>query len=398
MNKIVDIHDFESRLKRKIRKHFKSLGYQIDNKQLTPPDLSIKNNIRDLHSKHKEQTVLDSEKFLNRLTPAIYEFFANGNEINPRKISPKIERVKPGTFQNDLFRLAGLTWSVPVSSGYGRRLRFLVWDEFNNKLIGIFALGDPSINLKARDEFIGWNKKTREEKLVNVMDSYIVGAVPPYNKLLCGKLISCLLKTKEIVDIFKKEYGNKEGEISEKNKKPKLTLITTSSSLGKSSIYNRLTLNSQKFMIPVSYTDGWGHFHFSQDIMNDFDELLRKYKHKYYKSYKFRQGANYKIRKIKACLSILKLPASYLKHQIKRELYFTPLANNYLDILNNKAKRPDYSSLLSIKEVSLMALDRWVIKRAKNDKSYKEWNKTSIKKLIFTEDNILDLPLFESIK
>ena len=45
-----------------------------------------------------------------------------------------------------------------------------------------------------------------------------------------------------------------------------------------------------------------------------------------------------------------------------------------------------------------MALDRWVIKRAKNDKSYKEWNKTSIKKLIFSEDNILDLPLFESIK
>ena len=84
-----------------------------------------------------------------------------------------------------------------------------------------------------------------------------------------------------------------------------------------------------------------------------------------------------------------------MKHQIKRELYFTPLANNYLDILNNKAKRPDYSSLLSIKEVSQMALDRWVIKRAEKDKSYKEWNKTSIKKLIFSEDNILDLPLFK---
>ena len=43
------------KLLEKIRKHFKSLGYQIDNKQLTPPDLSVKNNIRDLHAKHKEQ-------------------------------------------------------------------------------------------------------------------------------------------------------------------------------------------------------------------------------------------------------------------------------------------------------------------------------------------------------
>ena len=53
--------------------------------------------------------------------------------------------------EGDLFRAATLLWSVPVSRGYGRRMRYLVMDESNNKLIGLFALGDPVFNLKSRD-------------------------------------------------------------------------------------------------------------------------------------------------------------------------------------------------------------------------------------------------------
>ena len=53
-----------------------------------------------------------------------------------------------------------------------------------------------------------------------------------------------------------------------------------------------------------------------------------------------------------------------------------------------------YSSLKSVEEISELAKERWVLKRAKSDQSYKKWNKSSIKKLIFNDDHILDLPLF----
>jgi Druantia protein DruA len=39
-----------------------------------------------------------------------------------------------------------------VSRGYGRRMRFLIWDQSNEKLIGLIVLGDPVFNLRVRDE------------------------------------------------------------------------------------------------------------------------------------------------------------------------------------------------------------------------------------------------------
>jgi hypothetical protein len=53
-------------------------------------------------------------------------------------------KVSRDIWESDLFRLASLTWAVPVSNGFGRTLRYLVWDEHNDKLIGLIAIGDPS--------------------------------------------------------------------------------------------------------------------------------------------------------------------------------------------------------------------------------------------------------------
>ena len=396
MKKIVNIHDFESRLKRKIRKHFQSIGYTIKDHLLIPPLLS-KENIRLLHKKQKEEIINSKGSFFKKLKISTFDYFANGDEINPKKISPRLELVEPNSENSELFLLASLTWSVPVSTGYGRRLRFLIWDDYNDKLMGIIAIKDPGIHLKVREDHIGWDNKTKNNQLIHVMDSYIVGSIPPYNQILCGKLISCLLKSVEIKDYFNNKYKKSIGIISQKNKKPRLSLITTTSALGRSSIYNRLTINKEKFMLPISYTDGWGHFHFSKEILDDFDELLLRKKDDYYKSYKFKQGANYKIRKIRKAIQYLKMPVTLLQHQVKREFFVTPIANNYKEFLNNKVKKPDYSSLRTAEEIGKMAKERWIIKRAENDISFRKWKRSSIKKLIFSDNHILDLPLF-SIK
>ena len=82
-----------------------------------------------------------------------------------------------------------------------------VWDNSNDKLIGIVALGDPVFDLKVRDELIDWTSKDRAKRLVNIMDAYVSGAVPPYNLLLGGKLVASLIRTKEVRDDFAKDAG-----------------------------------------------------------------------------------------------------------------------------------------------------------------------------------------------
>jgi len=145
-------------------------------------------------------------------------------------------------------------------------MRFLVWDRSNQKLLGLIALGDPVFNLNVRDAAIGWTTADRKQRLVNVMDAYVLGALPPYNTLLCGKLVACLLRTVEVRDHFVSRYGNSQGIISGKAKSANLSLVTTTSALGRSSVYNRLVLDGQHVFRSIGFTSGWGHFHISTKL------------------------------------------------------------------------------------------------------------------------------------
>src|SRR5258706_95338 len=66
-----------------------------------------------------------------------------GHELTPGRTKQNLVQVFPKTESSRLFRYACLHWSIPISDGYGRRLRFLIFDEGNNRLMGLFALGDP---------------------------------------------------------------------------------------------------------------------------------------------------------------------------------------------------------------------------------------------------------------
>jgi hypothetical protein len=162
-----------------------SIGFNKGQNSYCVPN-QRKETIRLIHSEQRKGKLLKAKRFLEKNFELLIHYFASGNEIVPDKIFPRIEMVMGGSIQAKLFRLASLTWSVPVSEGYGRRMRFIVWDESIGKLIGIFALGDPVFNLQVRDRAFGWNANDRKERLVNIMDAYVLGAVPPYNLLLCG--------------------------------------------------------------------------------------------------------------------------------------------------------------------------------------------------------------------
>ena len=372
----------EAKLKRKIRAHFTRLGFTKaqDGTLVLPND--EKDTVRKLHRVQREERVKSSSTFLHSFLPDALEYFADGEEIDPSKISLSLHRVRSGTFGSDMFRAASLTWSVPVSNGYGRRLRYLVWDDTHDRIAGLFALGDPVFNLSVRDRHIEWTGKDRTDRLVNILDAYVLGAVPPYNFLLGGKAVACMVRSKEVYTDFRDTYGNTEGIISGKDKQARLLAVTTSSSMGRSSLYNRLKLDGHQYFSPLGYTQGWGHFHITDELFEQLREYLRVTKHPYADQHRFGNGPNWRLRTIRAALGQLGINESVLKHGIQRQVFFCPLVENAESILLTGKGRPKLAGLKKAREISDLARDRWLLPRSIRRPEFIHWSREDIPRLI----------------
>jgi hypothetical protein len=174
-------------LRRLVLESLEEQGWTISGARPEPPLIRTKAELRALHAPsvaHRlERARGESKPYEERLLGCI----ASGADIDPNRIDPVIFPVHRGSHEERLFRYASLHWSIPVSSGYGRRLRFLLIDRHNDKLIGLIGLGDPVFNLGVRDRWIGWDLEARRQRLQQVMDAFVIGAVPPYSQLLMGK-------------------------------------------------------------------------------------------------------------------------------------------------------------------------------------------------------------------
>ena len=371
---IVNVNLREARLKKKVREHLQSLGFTKSDAGALQAPGNTKEVIRTLHSAQRAERLSANQNFITLKSSKLLKFFASGKDVIPDKISPVLERVSSGTWQGDLFRLAALTWSVPVSNGFGRRLRYLVWDESNGKLIGLIAIGDPVFNLAVRDRLIGWSTEDRSSRLVNVMDAYVLGALPPYNFLLGGKLVACLLRSRELYDDFARVYGNSVGIISQKKKRARLLAITTTSSMGRSSVYNRLKLDGIQYMEPIGYTGGWGHFHIPDSLFIELRDYLRDMDHRYADHHMFGNGPNWRLRTMKAALNELGFRDDMMKHGIQREVFISQLADNATNILQTGRGKPDLTSLLSAKDIAELAMERWMIPRSIRKTEYRSWD------------------------
>ena len=344
-----------------------------------------KDLIRRLHGPQRADRLSVNSDFVAHHAPRLLPYFASGRDLEPAAIQPVLERVYAGTWQADLFRLATLTWSVPVSNGFGRRLRYVIWDAHNDKLLGVLAIGDPVFNLSVRDAFIGWSADDRRERLVNVMDAYVLGALPPYNSRLGGKMVACLLRSRQVYNEFTRTYGNRTGIISGKAKNPRLLAVTTSSSMGRSSVYNRLNLGGVRYFEPVGYTRGWGHFHISDDLFLELRDYLRSTGHGYADQHRFGQGPNWRLRTTRAALKALGFREDLLRHGIQREVFVCKLASNAATILCNGRGRPDISTVLSAEQVADLALERWILPRARRRPDYRVWDRADVLHLLASQ-------------
>ena len=386
---VVSIASREATLKRKLRRHLRALGFRKSKDGVLQIGGSGKDVIRTLHGSQRNDRLKANRDFIANRAQKLTKYFASGEDIDPAKISPVLERISAGTWQGNLFRLASLTWSVPVSNGFGRRLRYLVWDEHNDKLIGLIAIGDPVFNLSVRDNLIGWNVHDRSARLVNIMEAYVLGALPPYSTLLGGKMVACLLRSHDIYDDFAQTYGDTTGIISQQEKKARLLAVTTSSSMGRSSVYNRLKLDGIQYFDPIGYTGGWGHFHIPDRLFSELRDYLREIGHPYADLHRFGQGPNWRLRTTRAALGALGFKDNMLRHGIQREVFMCALAVNATKLLRTGKGRPDLSGLLSVREVAQLAVERWMVPRSQRRPEYRYWTTDDLVKLFGSQHRMI---------
>ena len=328
-----------NRLRRGLRRSLDSQGFSVTAAGITPTEGFSKEAIRRLHLGAVEHARERSRPGLERHEPRLLAHIASGDELDPSAIAPQLVEVSRDSEDELLFRWVRLHWSIPVSAGYGRRLRFVVKDRANDKLIGIIGLADPVFSQGARDGVIGWTHEDRKTRLRHVMDAFVLGAVPPYSELRCGKLVAMLAASDEVREAFAKRYRNRSAVISRRRDPGQLAMLTTTSALGRSSIYNRLRFEGSTIYQRAGYTTGYGDFQF----MNGIYDRLRDYAHEYLTPTERRQewGRGFRNRRelVRKVLIDLGLGTRWQQHGVRREVFLVPFADNSESFLRGECAR-----------------------------------------------------------
>lgn len=359
-------------LKCAIETSLKVQGFIVHNGRVfLPPDLT-KDGFRQVHAAAVHRKLEHMRAGLERHEAQLLCWVAAGSEVKPEKIRPVLVEVKPRSEEELFFRYASAHWSVPVSSGYGRRLRFLVLDEQNSKVIGLFGLGDPVFSLAERDRWIGWDKETKRQRLRYVMDAFVLGAIPPYSLLLCGKLVAMLVASNEVREAFARKYAGRAAVISGTAHDGQLALITTTSALGRSSLYNRIRYRDRLLYWALGFTRGSGEFHFSNGLYAAISQYALEHCKPTAKHARWGSGFRNRREVVKKCLASLGLSTEWLYHGIRREIFAVPLAENACAFL-----RGDDETLMPYDQpaADLFAFfrERWLLPRAARDPRYLEF-------------------------
>jgi hypothetical protein len=200
--------------------------------------------------------------------------------------------------------------------------------------------------------------------------------------LLGGKAVACAIRSTDVFQDFAKTYGGSTGIISGKSKIAKLLAVTTSSSMGRSSIYNRLKLSDETYFRSIGYTTGWGHFHINDYLFTEMRKFLRLRGHRYADEHGYGQGPNWRLRTIRAAIGELGLNEAVLKHGIRREVFYAPFGANAAEIMRTGQGTLDTSNLLTVAQIGDLARERWMVPRAERRDEFRAWERQGILDLV----------------
>lgn len=326
-----------------------------------------KDYLRALHLFAKRQAPCFDPNDLLRLFNKHRSKFRNGSQIDPARISPSLHFVDDRrSTESEIFRLVRGMWSMPHNKGYGRRLRFVVYDDYHESVIGIVGLQSPPADLSSRDSLFAFPKGRKLELVNSTMDAFTVGAIPPYSYLLGGKLCAGLISTDSVRQAYWRQYAGEKTWMNDQAISQPLAAVTTTGAFGRSSMYNRLRYQNRLLAEPIGYTQGFGTLHL-EHLYSSICDFLRS--SNAYKDGGFGNGPKIRWQNISNALAALKLPGSLLKHGVRREVFLFRL----VDDLEGGMAGGNFGNPipLTVEEYSQYWKERWACPRATR---FPHWN------------------------
>lgn len=360
-------------LKQLILDELKNLNFTFDEEgNLIPPDYN-KDAIRELHIPAKEAELQKSQEWVQRKLPRYHRFFANGSDVKPDLVHPQMVQVTE-RWHSDLFRLARLLWSLPYTFGFGRRLRYLIFDQSNEKLIGVLGLQSPPIHFPVRDDLFEYPEEHKTALINQTMDIFTMGAIPPYNRLLGGKLVAIAAASNEIRDDYREKYKDRKTEMERRVLPANLVALTTTSAFGRSSIYNRLKYKERLIAESIGYTKGYGNFHL-QRLYPVFKAYLEAEEISTQGGYGTGPKRTWQL--ARRVLDRVGIPGDALRHGIQREAFLFRLIENLDDYLQGKDKTPRYYDY-PFEDLAKYWKERWLIGRSMRVDGWHQWDNQEI--------------------
>jgi hypothetical protein len=226
--------------------------------------------------------------------------------------------------------------------------------------------------MSVRDKWLNVPKDELDLWVNMSMSAQRLGALPPYNQLLGGKMVALALTANEIRDAYREKYKNYVTLMERRKIKSDLLFMTTTSAFGKSSIYNRLKCNGEEVAKSLGFTQGAGSFHIPEDVYKEILKFLSRNGLEIKRGYGY--GPSRKLQLISNAFRLLKIP-SFQYHGLKREFFIFPLVKNLLEVIRIGQKpiltdRP-------INNLTQFWKERWALPRADR---FRDWNDFSVDK------------------
>jgi Domain of unknown function (DUF4338) len=329
-----------------------------------------KDVIRAIHVASRDHGTDDQRRAALKLFEKYRQRFIDGANLDPARIQPVLIYVddRHGVW-GDLFRLVRWTWSMPYSSGYGRRLRFVVWDAHHEAVMGIIGLQSPPVDLAARDGLFAYPKGRKLEFVNRTLDAFTIGAVPPYSNILGGKLVAGLVASNEVRQAYWRVYAGKITQMKRKRIAQPLVAVTTTSAFGRSSIYNRLRHGDRLLAESIGYTKGTGSVHLEPFYPHILDLIRTEEPDLVVGDYG--NGPKRKWQHFKRGLDMLGVHRRFFNHGLQREVFLYRLVEN----LDAGMSGGESGAALDMSTADHAAYwrERWAIPRSERDPSWRDF-------------------------
>lgn len=347
-------------LKREIKNALEKQGYDLCGNVFALRSHS-REALRRAHTMARKERLTGHAQFIADNRSLIEKRAIDGARLAAANIDPVLREVTPSSENETLYKWWNFVWwSLPYERAYGRQMRYVVWDRHHEAVIGLLGLQSPILSWSPRDDNLNIPADNKDFWVNQSMSIQRLGAVPPYNGILGGKLVAMLAASDQLRQDFARKYKQRETVMRARVIPPRLLFATTTGAFGKSSIYNRLKSGDGETLAEyIGDSRGTGSFHIPHAIYLRILDFLESEGVNVARGYG--NGPSRKMRLISDGLNRLGYRNGN-NHGIKRAIYLFSYVKNLHQHIARQHSRPRWAKR-DEKDLTSFWKERWALPR-----------------------------------